>query len=171
MNQAGKKFILISVAVFFMMAAGLVSGKTKERILVLGFDSRQLNDIQDRLLRETILREFQDRGFVIVPVMEIESLFYGSQIRQIRRLKRAAVKAICEDLNAGYACYGSIVPENGPADSRITQEKNYICAVTLYQKAGERFYEFKFTLAGKESLLEYFRSLAVEVVERITKLL
>jgi hypothetical protein len=168
--QNRKKFTLIFITVFLIIAPGLVFGQPKERVLVLGFDCRQLNDIQDRLLREAILKEFHDRGFVIVPVMEIESLFYGSRIRQIRRLKRDAIKGICDDLGAGYACYGTIVPENGARDGMIMPGKNYICAVTYYQKEGNRFYELKLMVPGKESLLEYFKAVAAEVVERFGKL-
>ncbi len=165
-----KKIILISFALFLVIAQGLAFAKPKERILVLGFDSRQLNDIQDRLLRETILRELHDRGFSIVPVMEIESLFYGGGIRQIRKLKRSAIKDMCEDLGAGYACYGLIAPESGSSDRRIMPDQKYICALTIYEKEGNRFYELKFAVAGKESLEQYFKQIAQAVVDNFDKL-
>lgn len=158
------------ILMLIIFALSVPLAKPKERMLVLGFDCRQLNDIQDRLLRETILKEFLDKGFDIVPVMEIESLFYGSGIRQIRRLKSAVIKGICDDLGAGYACYGTITPENGARDGMIMPGKNYICAVTYYQKEGNRFHELKLTVQGKESLLEYFRAVAAQVVVGFDKL-
>jgi hypothetical protein len=170
MIHIGKIFILLFISLIFTIAPSILLGKPKERILVLGFESRQLNDIQDRLLRETILREFHDRGYSIVPVMEIETLFYGSQMRQIRKLKRDTVKSICDDLEAGFACYGSIAPDDGSKDNEIRPEKNYICALTFYRKDENKFHELKFTLPGRESLYQYFRSLAEAVVESINKM-
>jgi len=170
MIHSARISISILISLIFILSPGVIHSIPKERVLVLGFESRQLNDIQDRLLRETILREFHDKGYSIVPVMEIETLFYGSQMRQIRKLKRDTVKSICEDLKAGFACYGSIAPDNGSKDNEIRPEKNYICSLTVYRRDENRFHELKFTLPGRESLYQYFRSVAEAVVESINKM-
>ena len=171
MIHSGRILMVMLISSIFILAPYAIHAISKERILVLGFESKQLNDIQDRLLRETILREFYDRGYAIVPVMEIETLFYGSPLRQIRKLSRDAVRSLCDDLNAGYACYGSIAPEDGSRDIGIWPEKNYICTVTLYRKGEKRFQEFKLTLPGQDSLYRYFKSVAEAVVESIDKIL
>jgi hypothetical protein len=167
-----KKTIIPAVAAFIIIVfSRLPSAMPPARILVLGFDSAQLNDIQDRLLRETILRGFHDRGCSIVPVMEIESLFYGSRVRQIRKLDRDTVRSICKDFQAGFACYGSIVPEDNRKDDCIRPGKNYICAITFYRKAGDAFYEMKFTSTGRDSLDQFFQSVSESVVSGTIKLL
>ena len=136
------------------------------RILVLGFDSPQLNDLQDRLLRETIIRALHDKGHPIVPVMEIESLFYTSSIRQIRRLTPAAVRGLCDELNAGSACYGSINAETG-RDNQIREGKRYICSIVYFRRDENKFYDLRFVAIGQKRLDRFFTSLAGEIVARI----
>jgi hypothetical protein len=111
-HQVGpRKYIIIVVVISLslsLLAWTSLFSKPKERLLVLGFDSRQLNDVQDRLLRETIMRQFLAKGYLIVQVMEIESLFHDSQKRQIRKLKPDDLRSLCDELKAGFACSGSI---------------------------------------------------------------
>lgn len=168
-----KKIIFRSsviVLVICMMAVAPADSKSKERVIVLGFNSALLNDVQDRLLRETVLREFHTRGFDIVPVMEIESLLLGDQKRQIRRLGRDDIRNICGELKAGFACWGSIVPEDGRVDNEIREGKNYICACFWYRKSDDTFREFKITVASGKSLYLFFLSLSKMIVGEVEKL-
>lgn len=140
-------------------------------MLVLGFDSRQLNDVQDRLLRETIMRRFLTKGYLIVQVMEIESLFHDSQKRQIRKLKPDDVRSLCDELQAGFACSGSISPEDGKLDDAIKADKNYICAIMLYRKDRDTFEELKLKIAGEKNLFQFYTVLANMIVAKIGALL
>src|SRR4030042_217942 len=107
-----------------LLAQPSIVSKPKERFLVLGFETRQLNDVQDRLLRETIMHRFHTNGFRIVPVMEIESLFHEGRKRQIRKLKRDEIRGLCDELRAGSASYGTIAPESGRAGEASTAGKD-----------------------------------------------
>ncbi|MBN2159461.1 MAG: hypothetical protein JW807_08705 [Spirochaetes bacterium] len=162
----------VSAIVFFIcvMVGGSADSKPKERVLVLGFNSVLLNDVQDRLLRETVLREFHTRGFRIVPVMEIESLLFEDQKRQIRRLGRDEIRNICDELRAGLACSGLIVPEDGRVDNEIREGKNYLCTCTWYRRSDNRFSEIKLRVAGGKGLFRFFSSLAKMIVDEAEKL-
>ena len=60
----GAMIIIISSC---LAAGGQALSKQAGRVLVLGFESRQLNDVQDRLLRETVLYRLHAGGRAIVP--------------------------------------------------------------------------------------------------------
>lgn len=151
-------------------AATAVEAAPKERVLVLGFASRQLNDLQDRLLRETVLYRLLANGQAIVPVMEMESLFRDDSSRFIRRLSRADVRNLCDELNAGVAVFGSIAPVDGRQDDgEIRKGTNYICHLTVYRKSNNSFTETKLAVTGRESLYLFFTDCAAGIVVEITR--
>jgi hypothetical protein len=163
------RVVLITGIICFAWVDGALS-KQEERVLVLGFESRQLNDVQDRLLRETILYRLHTRGHAIVPVMEIEALFQDDTKRKIRSLSRADVRALCGELNAGSACYGSIAPENGKKDDvEIMKGKTYIFLLTLYRKSDDSFTEAKLKVAGRDSLYGFFTDCAAQIAEAVDR--
>lgn len=158
----------VLAALLALTAAAAPQAAPKERVVVFGFASRQLNDLQDRLLRETVLYKIHEKGREIVPVMEIESLFRDESKRFIRRLSRADVRALCDELNAGMAVYGSIAPADGRQDDpEIRDGKNYICLLTVYRKSDDRFSEKKLTLTGRDSLYVFFNECAAGIAEEI----
>lgn len=164
-------YIVVMLALVFPLLARVsLSAKPKERALVLGFESRQLNDVQDRLLRETLMRQLLARGYPIVQVMEIESLFHDGQKLRIRNLKRDEVRGLCNDLRAGFACSGSIVPEDGKEDNAIEAEKNYICTIRMYRREKDSFEEFELKIAGEKNLYQFFNTVAERIVSKIDSL-
>jgi hypothetical protein len=162
-------FLILALALPLLAGAPL-SPKPRERVLVLGFESKQLNDVQERLLRETLMRRFLAGGYPIVQVMEIESLFHDGQKRQIRKVNEDEVRGLCKDLRAGLACSGSIVPEDGKGDGAIEAEKNYICTIRIYRKERDAFEEFALTIAGEKNLYRFFNNMAERIVSKIDSL-
>lgn len=162
--------VSVIVLIICMIVTASADSKPKERVIVLGFNSALLNDVQDRLLRETVLREFHSRGYGIVPVMDIESLLLGDNKRQIRRIGRDDVRKICDELQAGFACSGSIVPEDGRVDNEIREGRNYICTCAWYRKSDDTFTELKITAPGGKSLYLFSLSLSKMIVNEVEKL-
>ena len=162
-------FVITALALS-LFARESMSAKPKERVLVLGVESKQLNDVQGRLLRETIMRQFLAKGYPIVQVMEIESLFHDGQKRQIRKLKEDEVRGLCNDLRAGFACIGSIAPEDGKGVNAIEAEKNYICTIRIYRKDRDAFEEFTLKIAGEKNLYRFFNTMAERIVSKIDSL-
>jgi hypothetical protein len=150
-------------------AGGQALSKQGERFLVLGFQSRQLNDVQDRLLRETVLYRLHTGGQAIVPVMEIEAQFQDDTKRRVRSLSRADVRALCKELNAGSACYGSIAPEDAKRkdDPEIMKGINYKCSLMLYRRSDDSFTETTFTVAGRDSLYVFFTDCAAQIADAV----
>lgn len=154
-------------ALLALVAAAAPQTAPKERVVVFGFASRQLNDLQDRLLRETVLYKIHANGQEIVPVMEIESLFRDESKRFIRRLSRADVRALCNELDAGVAVFGSIAPEDGKRDDEIQQGKSYICALTVFRRDTDTFTDKTVRAAGEKSLYTFFLALSKKIVEQV----
>jgi hypothetical protein len=156
---------------FCILCGVMASAKPQARVLVLGFDSRQINDVQDRLLREAVMRRLQTDGYRIVPVMEIESVFNEDRKGNIRKLAPGDIRWACEELNAGFALSGSIAPEDGMPGNEIITGKKYICSLVLFRKEGNRSTDVKVTVAGGENLLAFYNALSALVVEEMRKLL
>ncbi len=166
------RLLTVSIIIIFACFArgGIGAEMQNDRVLVLGFQSRQLNDVQDRLLRETLLYRIHANGHEIVPVMKIESLFRDDSKRFIRRLSRADVRALCDELNAGVAVYGSIAPADGKQDDgEIRKGKNYTCLLSIYRKGDNSFTDTKHTVAGRDSLYDFFADCAAQFAEEILR--
>ncbi len=143
--------------------------KPAERILVLGFDSGLINNIQDRLLRETIMKELRVAGYPIVTVMEIESIFHNGPERQIRKLTREEIRSLCREMKAGYACWGAIVPEGKKGAEAIRAGSGYVCTVTLYHGEKNNFEEIRLTIGGEDNLYRFYGSLSKMIAGEIGK--
>ena len=154
-----------------MLLGPSLQSKPAEPILVLGFDTTLLNDIQDRLLREAVMKDFSQSGYRIVPVMEIESIFHEGRERQVRKLKRDDIKSLCEEMKAGYACCGTMVPETAMKDEEIKSGVNYICSMTLFVMDKNRFETVTIRAAGEDNLFRFYGALSKKIVAEIGKLL
>ncbi len=61
-----------AAALVVFVSVSVSAEKTAMRVLVLGTDSPVISDVQDRVLRESVMRELLAAGMKIVPVMELE---------------------------------------------------------------------------------------------------
>lgn len=138
------------------------------RILVLGFAPGMIDDLQDRLLRETLLREFVGRGFPIVPVMQIESLFQDEPAGKIRRLKRNEVRAHCHDTGARFAIAGIIAPRRADRKGTLKKGETYDCTMTLYNRDKDSFLSIELAVTGRDTLLDTFKDLAAAMADAAT---
>jgi hypothetical protein len=170
MNHMKKRTLVAAVVLLMAILPGRPgSSKPAERILVLGFDSKLINNIQDRLLRETVMKELRIAGYPIVPVMEIESIFHNGPERQIRKLSREEIKGLCRDMKAGYACCGSIVPEGGTGSETVKAGSRYVCTVTLYHGGKNNFEDIRLALGGEDNLYRFYAVLSKMIAAEIGK--
>jgi len=135
------------------------------KVLVLGFNSRHFNDLQDRLLREIIIRKFHTRGYNIVTVMEIESIIQEDSRIKIRRLKRDKIRKLCTQMHADYVVTGSIYLKNNiKSKHKITKNFVYRCKIVLYQRSKNRFIEKFLENKGSDKIYGFFKSLSEKIV-------
>ncbi len=108
-----KKMMIIAMSAvlalgFFAGSILSVNGGTAgKKILVLGFRSSAINDVQDRLLRESVMRELLKRKYAIVPVMELENVITEDGIN-LRKISPERARKLAQRFEADYALMGSI---------------------------------------------------------------
>ncbi|MCX7679237.1 MAG: hypothetical protein N2316_08445 [Spirochaetes bacterium] len=125
----------------------------KGSVLVLGFSSHIVNDAQDMLLRNYIMREFLKKGYGIVPIMAIEG-YAQEKSFDVRQATRGDMKRLSAFFHADYAISGSI---------ELRRKKLFV-SVSLFQKDSEQFYSFIIPMGKMSEFQEYCPALAREIV-------
>jgi hypothetical protein len=99
-----KKFTVITISALLLFQC-LAQGK--EKILVIGVNSKEVSEIDGRLLREETMRCFHNSGFVIVPVMDLErEMRERSTIIQL--VSDKDILALADSFNAQWAIKGNL---------------------------------------------------------------
>jgi hypothetical protein len=80
--------------------------QTASRILVLGSARGELSEIEDRIMREEVMRQLVKSGQKIVPVMEIEKEILENAL-DVRKVSDSEMKGLSEKLNADLIVSGS----------------------------------------------------------------
>lgn len=166
------KFIIL-LLLFFTLQSNLFHGQCKQqgKILVCGFESRLINDLQDRLLRETVLREFHKQGYQIISVMNFESIFYNESVKFIRKLSSDELKSYCKEFKTDYAISGKIsVKGNDQRVKKIKQGKTYHCEITLYIKEKDKFYKMSLDAKGTTDLYDFYNHLSKKIVSGVSEI-
>jgi hypothetical protein len=145
---------------FIIVLAIPMNGVSKDtpggNILVLGFKSVHLDDLQDRLLREAILRGLIDRGYRIVPVMEMER-YFKSRSNSIRDIDISKLKELCDEFEAAYAVTGSMA----------RKKRSYVFSIIIYERAMENVNGSTISISDKEMFMNYCIPLSGEIVDKI----
>ncbi len=109
--------------------------KPAGKVLVLGFSSRYINDFQDRLLRETVMRGLCEKGYRIVPIMELER-FFQDYHTGIQNVKNFVMEDLCKQLGASFAVKGYIAAANGKFVYNLPD--CFICILRM-RRRGQQF--------------------------------
>ena len=112
-NIFTKEFIFcrsVAVAFFLIMMCTSVPvfSQTASRILMLGSARGELSEIEDRIIREEVMRQLVKSGRKIVPVMEIEKEIQENAL-DIRQISDSEMKSISVKLNADMIARGSFL--------------------------------------------------------------
>jgi hypothetical protein len=84
-----------------------VSAAPDATVLVLGTDSPLLSDVQDRLLRESLMRGILAAGMKIVPVMDLERSIQLEGFN-VRTVSPSRIPFLAETFGAGFCVRGSL---------------------------------------------------------------
>lgn len=94
--------VLAAVGILFPAAS---FSQTTVKVLVLGTESKEFSDVQDRILRESVMRGILSAGMSIVPVMEIERVIQ-LEGTDIRKVPSSTIPALTEKLGARFCVRG-----------------------------------------------------------------
>ncbi|MFC1670985.1 hypothetical protein ACFL20_11395 [Spirochaetota bacterium] len=164
-----KQYFLISLIALSCISflSNLQDGfcRGKKKALVLGFNSGLINDIQDRLLRETLLRELKRQGYSIVPVMLFESVFSKRGSPNIRNINNKTIRKYCKKFKARFAISGKIYPKNKSALIKtIVKNEKYVCEINLYNYKSDKFISMVIEVNGMKDLYDFSKSLSKRIV-------
>ncbi len=165
------KVFTITLSFIFLLSPLLYSQTAaKNKFLVLGFLSKQINDLEDRLLREELMREFVKSGNDIVSVMELESAVYGENapLKNIRYFNEKTAIYLTEKYNAQYAVFGKIFPM-GKTANYITAGQTYKCSLRLYSLEKKIFFDISFDFTGEKKFYDFAVSFSKKCVKEITE--
>ncbi len=147
------------LAVLFAHTAAFAADPA-QRILVLGFGSKLLSDIEDRIVREEVMRGLITRGHPVVPVMALEEYFLN-RAGSIRAMDRAAVAGACRELSARIALSGAVTRMDGRV--RV--------ALSLYRADTGEMTDTAFTVDGAGEFKDYGPVLIAEILRHSERLL
>jgi hypothetical protein len=157
--------VLTAVILILLVRPPEAASSEKGTVFVIGFSSSLINDVQNRLLRENVLRHFRSRRYSIVPVMEYERVFREKPESYTRTMNRAVLKKYSIHFSADYAVAGSIeqkVPGN--RRKKIMPGILYTCRLIIYSRAGDSFVVLKFNINGSSNYFRFFERLSEEIV-------
>jgi len=138
------------------------------RVLVLGFDSSHLNDVQDRFLRESTLREFHKKGFPIVSIMRLESIFYKGSGVNIRKISLDKIREYSREFSADYVVSGKLFLKGKKGErGDIRKGNSYICEITLYQRSCDKFTKIEREVPGRDNFYDFNTELAALIVKGV----
>ncbi len=158
MSKALKRLLYYSFCIIILVIPLNTMSKDEpaKLILVLGFKSNHMSDLQDRLLREAVLRRLVEKGYRIVPVMKIERYFKSGR-KNIRSIGISELKVLCEKLGADYAVAGSMARKS----------RSYVFFINIYTSGMESVNRSRINISSKESFMQYCIPLSEEIVNRI----
>lgn len=130
------------------------------KVLILGFSSDQINETQDMLLRNYLMRAFMKKGYHTVPIMAIEEFILEKSFN-VRQANRNDLKRLCAYFHADYALSGNI--EN--------RRKKLFVSVSLYQKESEQYYSFIIPLGRASEFQAFCPALAYDIATKADTLI
>jgi len=138
--------------------------KDRSRVLVLGFNADNFNEIQVRFFREMVIRRVSDREIPVVPVMEMESYFQNGSYPRISNIDRTALADICHRLRAGYAVSGSLdVVEKNLKGKRDKSSISYRCTLSLYNVGTGFLLSSPLVMEFNEDMFSFFNVLSEKI--------
>ena len=147
------------------MISSPAGSQNRGKVLVLGFDSPYFNEIQDRLLRESVMKEFITRGYSVIPVMEVESLILEEGINKFRKASQADMKDFCRRLDADIAVNGKVAVAYKTAvkSKSIDPAIPYACRVTVFIKQKDKLISENVFTEGNNDLYGFIKALSIEI--------
>jgi len=162
-----KKALTTAIIIMAMAVTGCAKPPAAgDRIMVLGFESGLVNDVQARILREMVLRKLKDRGLAIVTVMETESIMHNHRPGPIRTIRAASLEKMARETGAQRIITGQITPVNRKKTA-IAGGERYACEVMIYRLDDRSITKKTIIINGCDDLYAFFQSVTDKTAEYI----
>ena len=145
-----------AAALVVFVSVSVSAEKTEMRVLVLGTDSPVISDVQDRVLRESVMRELLAAGMKIVPVMELEREIQLDGL-DVRDVPSSKVSSLAERFGARFCVRGSFGGKT----------KAGVYALTVDDAAQGKRYATDIPMLKGESFQSQCPALAKKIAEKV----
>lgn len=155
-------FILLALMTFPFLAAG---GAEKKPVLVLGFSSPVMDEIEERFMREEVLRSLARKGAAFVPVMATETLIRSRQNFRAGSVTAAEMKKMARVSGASLVVAGNVVCSScGKKDGTgIDPRCMYRCTIVLYFAGEEKSISFSLERKGEKNRYQFLRAFSRDI--------
>jgi hypothetical protein len=130
------------------------------KLVVAGFQVPGFTELQGRILRETVMRKLHEAGYPVVGVMAMERFLVDGRVVT---LNSRGVDALCRELGAGAALFGSVTGASGKVGGTIQPGQQYTCRTTVRVPSGDDE-TFSFAIAGTDDFLAFMESFSTSLM-------
>ncbi|PKL35987.1 MAG: hypothetical protein CVV44_17345 [Spirochaetae bacterium HGW-Spirochaetae-1] len=164
------RYLILILIMLWGSALSPAGAGDKIRIMVLGFRSPLMDDVQDTYLREALLRLLAQKGFSVVPVMDLEAIQNGETAIPLRSMTVSQIRECAVKYNAAYVIYGDLETDGrGDGSSEIREGRPYVCTTFIYCAGDNTTARLTYKIAGRENWYLFFQDLAAELASMIEK--
>jgi len=157
------KTVLVLLLLFSFLAVSKSNNNEKD-FSIISIKSSFLNEVENRLLKESILREFLKQGSSVVPQIKLDSYIFGTN-EKIYNWKR--IHSLYKKLKVKSIVYGRILFK-GRKYRVYKQKANYKCIFFIYKKNMKKK-RIIFYVKGQKNLYLFYQKISKNLVSQILK--
>lgn len=128
----------------------------KNKILLLGTETSVFDDIQDRILRENIMRNLRQLKIPVVKVMDLEQLIIEDGLR-IRKPAYKKIPYYVSTTNSSHAVFSKLTPS----------KDKFILTVYVYSKSSNKIMAQTKIIDSETDFTILYKELTSDIVEII----
>ena len=164
------RYLILAIMMLWGSAFSPAGAGDKIKIMVLGFRSPLMDDVQDAYLREALLRLLAQRGFSVVPVMDLEAIRNESTAVSLRNMTDSQIRDYTAQYKAAFTIYGELdVEGKGPGSKGIVAGHAYECTIFVYCAGDNTTIRLRHKIIGRENWYLFYQDLATELASMIEK--
>lgn len=142
----------------------------KPSVVVFGFKTNLIKDIEKRMLRDLIIRKLFNKKYATIPIMQLETYLEGYSEKKRNAFSNKQIKFLAHKIKIDYVITGWLNPNyQSRKNEKIRWKKNYICKIQFYNTKQKAFTQKTFKLKGKKNIYDFFEIVSNEVVKTFIK--
>ena len=131
-----------------------------KRILVLGLQSPLMDEVQERYLRECLLRRLVKKGCSVITVMEMEEMRGEDLSQRLTALSPEEIREKALKYNAHLVVYGSIGLADRTGTDGMSEKEKYLCDLNVMEVPSAKVKNFRHTVRGQRDWLLFSDEMA-----------
>ncbi len=135
------------------------------KYIIFNFKSNIMNKVQQRLLRDTIVKEIYNSKNGIVPVMQLQVLL--QQLPKQYKITIQQMQGIVKKTAATHFVFGELRNSKVKNIVELTDKQQLIVTIHIIEPAAHKNKTISFTVKGQQSLYELYSVIVSKIVLQI----